>query len=522
MSEESNQDQRQPPRKQLTTSAAVAAVGGATYISLAIGLVRGILYTSVLSPTSRGIVQIVFLFGKYLSYSHLGIMHGLTKRVPLLLGEGDDERADHLERAGLTAIFILSVAAGAIMWGYAALAPSTGTATRFAIAIGGVHLVFGQLMGTFRVILRSHHHFGLIARATIVEAVVLLAFVVAGAQLLGAPGTMAGWALGLAAVCIYFLSFRLVPGTPRLDLPATVRLLTVGLPLLVVGLSDAWMRTADTVVIAKLLGAQALGYYGVAWQLSSYLYNLPASAGFVIMPKILRAHGEGGPEATRRSVLEMTKALAIVMPPLTGLAAIGGPVMVRLVLKQYLPAIPPLQILLMATVFVAVPTALHTTLVAQNRERELIAWQVLSGSITAGAVAWLIGRDAPLAHLALGTGIGWFVGGTAIIYRGLQSLGLEAGAALRQIGGYYVPFVYCTGALWGLKVLCARWSGVPSELVRDVICLIVFGLVTAPLLWYAERTTGIVRKLRAAGRDTRDLPSDVAQGPPRDEGGGEL
>lgn len=520
MSPESNQDQQ--PRKPLTTSAAVAAVGGATYISLAIGLLRGILYTRALSPTSRGIVQIVFLFGKYLSYSHLGVMHGLTKRVPLLLGEGDPERADHLERTGITAIFLLGLAAGAVMWGYAALAPGIGAPTRFALAIGGIHLVFGQLMGAYRVILRSHHQFGLIARATLVEAIVLLAFVVAGSQLLDAPGTMAGWALGLAVVCIYFLSFRLVPGTPRIDLSAATALVKVGLPVLVVGLTESWMRTADTVVIAKLLGAQALGYYGVAWQLSSYLYNVPASAGFVIMPKILRAHGEGGPEATRRSVLEMTKALSVLMPPLTGLAAIAGPIMVRLVLQQYLEAIPPLEVLLMATVFLAVPTALSTTLIAQNRERDLIVWQVLSGCVTAGAVTWLIGRNASLAQLAFGTSAGWFAGGTAITYRGLRSLGLDAASAAKQATGYYVPLAYCIALLWGLKVACARWSGAPSQLVCDVICLVAFGLATAPLLWYAERMTGIVSRLRSRGEGTPDLPADVAEVPPRDEGGGEL
>jgi O-antigen/teichoic acid export membrane protein len=407
------------------------------------------------------------------------------------------------------------------MWGYAASALSVGTATRFAIAIGGVHLVFGQLMGAYRVTLRSHHHFGIIARATLVEAALLLALVVAGAQLLDAPGTMAGWALGLAIVCLYFLSFRLVPGTPRLDFPATVSLIKVGLPVLGVGLAESWMRTADTVIIAKLLGAQALGYYGVAWQLSAYLYNVPASAGFVIMPKILRAHGEGGPEATRRSVLEMTKALSILTPALTGLAAIAGPAMVRLVLQQYLPAIPPLEILLMATVFLALPVALRTMLIAQNRERELMAWQVLSGCLTAGAVAWLIGREAPLAQLAIGTGIGWFVGGVAVVIRSLQALGLGLGSALRQTAAYFVPFVYCSGLLWGLKVLAARWTDAPSQLVCDVICLAAFGALTSPLLWYAERTTGIITKLRSRGAGPSEPPTEAGGDLPMGEGGGE-
>jgi O-antigen/teichoic acid export membrane protein len=286
-------------------------------------------------------------------------------------------------------------------------------------------------------------------------------------------------------------------------------------------LAESWMRTADTVMIAKLLGAQALGYYGVAWQLSAYVYNVPASAGFVVMPKILRAHGEGGPEATRSSVLEMTKALSILTPALTGLAAVAGPGMVRLVLAQYLPAVPPLEILLMATVFLAVPVALRTMLIAQNRERELIAWQVLSGCLTAGAVAWLIGREAPLAHLAIGTAIGWAVGGLAVIIRGLQALGLGPASALRQTAAYFVPLVYCSGLLWGLKVLAARWTGAPSQLVCDVICLAAFAALASPLLWYAERTTGIITKLKSTTTGPGEPPMDAGGGLPIDEGGGE-
>ena len=500
----------------------MAAVSGATYVSLAVGVIRGILYTSVLTPTSRGIVQIVFLFGKYLSYSHLGVIHGLTKRVPLLLGEGEERRAEHLERVGITMVFGLAVAAGAVMWGYAGLASGIGVATRFAIAIGGVHLIFGQLDGAFRVVLRSHHHFGIIARATVVQAVLLLALVVAGSQLLDAPGTMAGWALGLAMVCLYMLSFRQLPGAPRIDLAATRNLIKVGLPVLGVGLAESWMRTADTVVVAKLLGAEALGYYGLAWQLSTYLYNVPASAGFVVLPKILRAHGEGGPEATRRSVLEMTRALGLLVPPLAGMAAIAGPAVVRLVLKRYMDAIPPLEILLFATVFQAVPTALRTTLIAQNRERELIGLQALAGLVSAGAVAWLIGRNAPLAHLAIGAGAGWLVGGATVSWRGLRGLGLTPRGTAAQLLESVAPFVYCASARWGLKLVFARWAGAPSPLVCDAISLVVFAGLCVPLVWYAERTTGILSKFRARGAGPTEQPADDGYGGPDQEGGGEI
>jgi O-antigen/teichoic acid export membrane protein len=275
-------------------------------------------------------------------------------------------------------------------------------------------------------------------------------------------------------------------------------------------------------VVAKLLGAEALGYYGLAWQLSTYLYNIPASAGFVVLPKILRAHGEGGPEATRRSVLEMTRALGLLVPPLAGMAAIAGPAVVRLVLKRYMDAIPPLEILLLATVFLAVPTALRTTFIAQNRERELIGFQALAGLVSAGAVAWLITRDAPLAHLALGAGAGWLVGGATVSWRGLRGLGLTTRGTAAHLLESVVPFAYCASARWGLKLVFARWAGAPSPLVCDAISLVVFAGLCVPLVWYAERTTGILSKFRARGRGPTERSADDGYGGPDQEGGGEI
>jgi O-antigen/teichoic acid export membrane protein len=506
------------PREHLTTSAAVALVTGASYVALAIGLLRGLIYTGILSPTSRGIVQVVFLFGQYLTYSHLGITHGLTKRVPILLGEGDERQAGHLERAGTTAVFVLTLAAAAIMWGYGGIAPGLEGATRVAIAVGGFHLIFGQLAGIYRIILRSHHEFGVIARSTLVEAVLLFTLVVAGAQLADAPGTVTGWALGMAAVTLYLLAVARVPGSPVWDVRAAAQLARVGLPVLLVGLADVFLRTADNLVVAKLMGMQALGYYGTAWQLASYLFNVPASAGFVIMPKILRAHGEGSAEAMRRSVLDMTTAFAILMPPLAGLAAIAGPILVRLVLPKYIPCIGPLQVFMVSVTFLAIPLALRTVLIARNREIDLILCQGIGGLLIAGAVFLLIRAGADLTQIALAGAGGLLLASIAMSVRGLQVLAMPAGPMVRYLGALALPFAYCLGLLLVAKLALPRWLPSASPVVWDLVALPVFAAASAPLVWIAERQTGIIRKMRARGGAAVPASEEPADSLPPDRG----
>lgn len=492
-----NTDQPDQPEKRLSTSAAVALVGGATYVSLGIGILRGILYTRLLpSPTSRGIVGIVFIFTTYLSHSHLGIVDGITKRIPRLLGRGDEEEAQRLERAGITAVFLLSLAGASVMWACALLGLGMGETTRWAIGIGGFYLIVMQLATVFRLVLRARQRFRLMARATIMEAIILLGLVVSGSATLDAPGTMVGWAVGLGIVCLYMLSFKVLPTWPLLDVKAAVELARTGVPVLGVNLCHRFLRTIDKVAIVHVLGAGMLGFYDVAWQLSSYLYNVPGAVGEVVTPKVLQAHGEGKQDSIAESVLAGSRALAYLMPPLAGFAAIVAPIMVRLVLPRYIDAIPPLQVLLMAIVFLAIPTALRATLIARNREVEMMVCDVISGVI-GGTTVWVLARgDAPMGQLALGAGAGWFLAGALTTWRGLRALDIPAGRTPGLIASMLLPLAYCTAALWVLK------GGIPgltlssSALISDILALPIFVVLVTPLAWVAEKQTGIISRLR--------------------------
>jgi hypothetical protein len=71
--------------------------------SLGLGVLRGILYTRLLPSTvSRGVVGIVFLVTSYLTSLHLRVIDGITKKILVLIGQGREEEAERLERAGIT------------------------------------------------------------------------------------------------------------------------------------------------------------------------------------------------------------------------------------------------------------------------------------------------------------------------------------------------------------------------------------------------------------------------------------
>ncbi len=444
----------------------------------------------------------------YLTYLHLGVIDGISKRIPVLIGQGREKEAERLERAGITVVFLTALAGASVMWAYALLATGTGVKTRYALAIGGVYLIFMQVSTVFRLVLRARQQFRLMARATVIEALVLLALVVAGSALMDAPGTMVGWAIGLGVVCLYLMSHKVLPVMPLLDIRAAVELAKAGMPILGVNLCHRILRTIDKVVIVKVFGAGTLGFYDVAWQLSAYLYNVPGAVGEVVTPKVLKAHGEGNSAAITGAVLQGTKAMGILMPALAGFTALAGPIMLRVILPRYVDAIAPVQILLMAMVLLAVPTALRATLIARNRETEMMVCDLAAAAVAGSLVWWLASRDAPMHELALGAGVGWAIGGLLTTWRGLLALDVPATRIANLLAWAIVPLAYCSAVLFVLKGGVPGISLSDSPMMADLIGVPIFVALTAPLIWIAERQTGIVSRLRR-----REEPRDPGENP---------
>jgi lipopolysaccharide exporter len=443
-------------------------------------------------------VQLVFLLAGYLSYAPLGVFFGLEKHLPLLLGGNKADEAREVERTGVTATYALSALAAIAMCVYAVVARSAEPMMRIAVVFGALYLVFAQVSSAYRVVLRSHLQFGVVARSTVYEGMLLLALVVAGSYVLDAAGTMAGWALGVAIVCLYLLSAAKLPGLVRLDLHSGTRLVRIGLPVLGASLTSIFVRTADNLVVVKCLGLEALGYYGLAWQLASYLYNAAGAADAVLTPRIFQDHGRGGEDEVRGFVLRATSVLGILMPVLSGAAAIVAPLLIRLILPRYVPAIPPFQVFCYTVVFMALPMAVRTIMVAANREFELMALDGLSGLLIAGSVWFLIHRDphVPLAHIALAGGVGLFVSAYSVITRALMVLRVRPRRLIPYMVSLAVPLAYSVGCLFGARRAAGfLFPGAPSA-VSELVALVVFLVATLPLVWWAERRTGVITSFR--------------------------
>lgn len=474
---------------------------GTSYCEIFMGMARGVLVMRWLGPVGRGVMRMVAMAHRYLTNSHLGILHGMSKELPLALGRGDTADADEIEAVGTAYVIGTSLlgALGMVVFGLAFA--QLGADTRLSFMAGGGILLTVQAYALYRVILRAWGHFSLLASAAVVNSVGQFVLQLVGAKYFHTTGAMVGWLLGSALTIAYYRFGSRMTFPVRLDWKPALRLLKVGLPLSLIMFCDTLLRTVDGVVVVAKYSAYRFGVYSVAMQMATYLVNIAESVGFVIMPRILEAYGATGDAARlRREVLLPTIAVATVMPVAAGLAYIILPPMIVLVVPKFVGCIFATQTLCLASVLLALPIAANSLLIALNREFFIAFNKALGAGVIWVLAEILAGRQGSLSQIALICGIGYFISSLLSL---VEVLGRYYDSKFKlgtQLALCYAPLAWCVGALWlsghavraHVDPLMNTWGVVVARVA-------IFLVLMLPVLWYGNARTGLVHEFRRIG-----------------------
>ncbi len=510
---------------------------GSSYCDMLLGVVRGILVMRAIGPTARGLMRLVHLFGRYLSNSHLGSLHGLSKELPLALGRDNHEDATHIENVGTTAVVLLATLASGGMLAYALLGPGMQGPTRLTLAIGAGTILGGQAIALYRVVLRAWGTYSVLAVAAMVMSLAQFGLIVGGALLFGLMGAMWGW---LAAVTITLLYFAVAGNfyiRPHLDRPMLWRLIRVGMPIAGVLFSGILLRTIDGVLVVRYFDAYRFGLYSVAMQIAAYLYRIPEAVGFVLMPRLWERYGaDRRLEGLRDYVLRPILAAGLIMPILAGFVFIIMPVMINTIIPKFSPAIFAAQVLSLAAVFLALPVAADGALIAFNEERIVIVNKLAGAAVAAAGMLLLLEPslariaivivnklaetavagamvallEPSLARIAMAAAAGYAVTSVLTLYIVLGRYYRRRLQLWRELAVCYLPLLWAIIALrisgtvtnWMLGASTSMWADVALR------CL-CFAVLVLPMLWYAERRTNLLKELkrRAAEALRKRLPS---------------
>jgi len=487
---------------------------GSSYCEMALGLAQGIFVMRLIGPVGRGIMRMVDMAHKYLTHSHLGILHGVSKELPLAIGRADTEDADSIEAVGATFVTTTGLLAGLglFLFGWVS---RYGSETKVALMVGGGLLVTQQVYALYRCVLRAWGRFPLLAGAAITNTVARFIFIILGAMLFRVTGAMLGWLLASVLAVLYFrLTSRFVVPI-SFNWSVALRLLRTGLPIALIILSDTLLRTVDALVVGACYDvdkALRFGWYTVAMQVATYLYRIPEAGGFVIMPRILESYAANGDAArVRRQIMLPTIASATVMPVAAGIAFIMLPPLIRTVIPRFEGAIFAAQVLSLGSVLLALPIAANGLLIALNREFVVVLNKGLGALITGSLAFWQVSVGGSLRSIAVAACVGYGVAALLSLIQVLRRYYKSRLDLLTQLALCHIPLAWCVVAL-RVSGLLTRSGSDPlvSDWVRAIVRLLIFVAMMIPVLLYGNAQTGLFREFgRMARKALRKRKSGI-------------
>ena len=522
-------DSRQSPEGVVV---GIAAVLTSSYFATALALVRGIVVARILGPTLQGVLSVVNIVLGYASYSDLGLIAGMNKEMPRRLSQGREEEANRLKDTAVSGALLLAGLAGLVPIAYGLLLRRhLGVPTMVGLLLSA-GIIFGlQANVLYECLLRTHKQFRLFSLVGAASAVLDFVLLIGLTWLWSIYGALGAVLLKhLLVWLIYRAVTRRLPDAPRfafrLDLAwSRLRYLALtGVPIAGLNLTDQFLRTADRLAIAKLLGAHDLGFYAAGAMAAGLIYNIPRSVGWVLFPHFLAvsdpaATADGrpadDPEIRKRylhdQMLSFSLFLATMTPALTGMVYILTPAFIHGLLNSFVPGIPAArgQLAGMALLSLMIPATVQ--LVALNKEWWVAATRVLTAGFILGGSAYLIRHGAGIAEVSWWMALAMLAYAPGMLLMALLAYGLSFGLALSRAFAALLPPAYCAAAVYLAEHLTHRVLfpvlGRPYTLAAlGLTALALYLVLILPLLVWAERRFRL--RLRLRGLVRRETMND--------------
>jgi O-antigen/teichoic acid export membrane protein len=376
----------------------VSALAGGNIVASALRMAGALMVARLVAPAVLGLFNGIGLVQGYAPFLLLGITNGLNRELPYYVGKGDQVRVRELAAAaqawalllgGLAATMLLGVAVWQLALRQWALA--AGWATN---AITVFFLFYGQ--NYLQITLRTRGDFARLALVNVVQSLVLLA------------GVVLVWWLAFYGLCLRALLggviqlallwyWRPVKVLPAWNNAHLMHLLKIGAPIFVVGMTYAYWTTLDSTLVLYHAGTRGLGLYSLVIIVGATLQLLPDALSQVLYPQMAEQFGRTGDvRVVVRSAFRPMIFSLLIMIPLVAVAWVLMPSAVRLLLPNYVAAIPAAQwSLLVPLVMCLAPINLVYNVV---RRQGLYAVAILLGMVAYyGALRWLLRKGPDLA-----------------------------------------------------------------------------------------------------------------------------
>lgn len=286
------------------------------------------------------------------------------------------------------------------------------------------------------------------------------------------------WGPVVANVVMAVGFLPLLGRVPRPSFPVREVIETIGFGIKFMGstlLYYGWSR-ADVMVIGKVLGDRALGYYSMAFQLAVLpLDKIATIFNQVMFPALSRLQSDQ--EGSRELFLQLHRYLLLIsFPILFGMAIVADDAIVLLLTKKWLPIVPFFQALCLVSGLRISATLMPPVLFARGKPGVVMKYNLLA--LLGLPTSFMVGAQFGLE----GVIVAWLVIYPMLfLYLGQQCL-RELALSWRVLGHSALPAVLATAAMIGAVLVFRHISADFMALWRLVGSVVIGGVAYLGLL----------------------------------------
>jgi len=463
----------------------------ARYSAYFFTILAGFIIARSLGPTLFGVYSALMLVTTYSMYSYLILLLAMTKKVPFYNGKKELEKAEDIEKTvfGGSVLIILVISILLVISSF--LIKNVSQSTIKGIRIVAVIVILQQVFYFYQHYFRAEKKFQMMGKSMVIYSIAFFALVITLIRF-NVEGVLLSMLIAYFMVIIYF--FRKAGFKAKLPNPRKMLSLTrIGFPLLTISVMTIIFISIDKIMIIKFMDTTSLGYYSFALLIAGIVLFIPQSVGSVLFPYTLERYGiKENMQHIKNYLFQPTFAVSYLIPIVIGLVFITAPILIYYLLPDYLPGLAVFKILVCSVFFMSLTEPSNNLLVALNREKTILSLQAVSIILAVVLNYIFIVNGYGITGIAIATAISYFFYNINLL---IQSFGHYIKGILNYLRFFmkiYAPIVYVVIILLFLDMFPA--TGIlMKDVFFTIVKIILFGVLGIPLVWIANKKTGIIK-----------------------------
>lgn len=467
---------------------------GSVVISGIITMLQNIIVARLLGPALYGTLQLYRIIALYSTHANLGMLPAMVRDIPYYRGAKEYKKIDGVKNVTFSSNIIFAVAVSLLAIIIAFFLKAKYQISMLEISIVGLIIIAQQAFFFFQSFLLAEKKFSTRSIATIIFPLLHIGFVFVFGFFYKLPGVLAAMLFAYIGTIVYIAKTINFKPTFFFNKKETIRLIKLGFPMTANGALTNASSSVDRLMTAGLLGQIQLGYYGIAGLIKRFMDMVYVSVFMTIYPNLTEKYGETNDiKDIKNYILKPMIVSAHLAPFLFGSMIILIPLMIKLILPQYILGIIPTQIIIATCFFGCLQAGVFNFLITLKKIHKIYPLRIATIILNIIMIYLAVQLKLGLVGIASSVLLTNFIFGIFFINYFLKQYSIGISSRLKTFFYVHYPFFYMIGGLSGIFYITKI---IQSLVLRTLFQLIIYFFLNIPLFIYINKKTFILGEFK--------------------------